>query len=111
MTYAEIKNIIAAIAAALKCEFAYSCFKTGKRSRFLIFYYENSDDVYADGENYKGIENLVIEFYSPTKEIDNENTIQTMLKASGLSYSKTSAYINSEALHITTYNLEVMING
>ena len=111
MTYAEIDSVIAAIAAALKCEYAYSVFKTGKRSRFILFYYENSDDLYADGKNYQGIDNLVIEYYSPTKEIDNEKTIQTMLNASGLSYSKTSAYINSEALNLTTYTMEVLING
>ena len=111
MTYTEVNSLMNELATTLKCDYANSAFKSGKRSRFLIFYYENSDDLYADGKNYQGIESLVIEFYSPTKEIESEKTINSILNAYDLAFSKTDAYINSEALHLTTYNTEVIING
>ena len=111
MTYTEVNNIMKALASALKCEYAYSAFKSGSRKRFLIFYYDESDDFFADGVNYQSIENLVIEFYSPTKEIDSEKTIQSILTEYELGYSKITAYISSEAVNMTTYNMEVIING
>lgn len=109
MTYQEVNNLISEIATALKCEYAYSTFKDGKRDRFIIFFYDGSDDLFADNENYQSIENLRIDFYSATKEIDSEQTIQSILKAHELGYDKNTSYISSEQIHMTTYNTEVLI--
>lgn len=110
MTYENINTLMNELATALKCEYAYQAFKQGKRTRFLIFYYDGSDDFYADDINYKGIEELVIEFYSPNKEITTEKTIQSILTSHGLTYTKNSVYIGSEKMNMTTYNTEVIIN-
>lgn len=111
MTYEQVNTLISAIATAIKCEYAYSAFKSGKRSRFLIFYYDDSDNFFADGTTYADIENLVIEYYSPNKDIKSEKTIQSLLTAAEIPYQKASVYINDEALHMTRYDTEVLING
>lgn len=111
MTYEAIGTLMESLATALKCDYAYSNFKDNKtRNRFLIFYYDGSEDFYADGENYKNIENLTIEFYSNIKELETEKTIQTALKNSGLTYSKNETWIDSEKLFMTSYFTEVLIN-
>ena len=110
MTYEQINGMIAEIATELKCDYAYSAFKEGKHNRFLIFYYDDSDDLFADNENYQSIENLVIEFYSPNKEIKSERKIQQILKAHEIAYDKATAYISDEHINMTTYTTEVLIN-
>ena len=111
MTNEEVNTLISGIATAIKCDYAYSLFKSGKRTRFLIFYYNGADDLYADGTNYQEIDHLTVEFYAPKKEINTEKTIQKMLNDAGLTYDKFSAYISSESLNLTTYTMEVIING
>lgn len=112
MTFTEINNIVSAIATSLKCDYAYSAFKDGKdRNSFIVFYYSGSSDLYADGLNYENIEGLTIEFYSSTKEIESEQTIQSSLNSNGLVYDKVENWINDELLYMTTYTMEVLING
>ena len=111
MTYQTVNTLMAELASSLHCDYAYSAFKDGLRNRFLIFYYPGNDDLYADGVNYQEIAGLTIEFYAPTKEINSETIIQNTLSAYGLTYDKTSVFISSEALNLTTYTMEVLING
>lgn len=110
MTTKQINTMVAAIAAALKCDYAYSHFNE-PHNRFLVFYYQGDDDVYADGQNYQNIAELVIEFYTPTKELNSEKTIKTMLNNYGLSCDKVETWINDEKVFMTQYNTEVIING
>lgn len=111
MTLEQINTMIAEIATALKCDYAYSAFKNGTRNRFLIFYYQGSDDLYADDINYQKIEQLRIEFYSPKKDADSENIIENNINSHGLSYSKNEVWINDEKVFMTSYDTEVLING
>jgi len=110
MTYEQINGIIEELATVLNCDYAYSAFKEGTRSRFLIFYYDDSDDLYADNVNYQSIENLVIEYYSPTKEIKSERKIQKILSDNEIAYDKATAYVSDERINMTRYTTEVLIN-
>ena len=112
MTFKQIGTMISELATALKCDYAYSAFKDGKaRNRFLVFYYSGSDDLYADGLNYQNIEGLTIEFYSPTKDINAEKTIKETLNSHGLTFDKSSVWVNDEKVILTSYTMEVLING
>jgi len=110
MTYQNINEIMEELSESLDCAYAYSAFKEGKRNRFLIFYYDDSDDLYADNINYQSIVNLVIEFYAPNKEIASEKKIQDILASHEMSYDKSNVYISGEKLHETIYYTEVVIN-
>ena len=110
MTYEQINRIIADISTGLNCDYAYSAFKKGTRNRFLIFYYDDNDDLYADNVNYQGVETLVIEFYSPNKEINSERTIQRILSENEIAYDKATAYVSDEHINMTRYTTEVLIN-
>lgn len=76
---------------------------------FLCFYYEDSDDVYADDKNYQRITELTIEFYSDVKDFATEATIEQTLTAAGLTYYKSEQFLDSEKMHETVYEMEVLI--
>lgn len=109
MTYKQIASMIETVGLP----FAYYQFpdNTPQEPPFLVFYYDNSDDVYADNKNYQRITELTIEFYSDSKDFFYETLIEDTLTASGLTYRKSEQFIDSERMHETVYELEVLITA
>ena len=108
MTYKQIDTMV----GLMGLPYAYYQFpETGQQPPFICWYLEGIDDVYADNANYQRIVNLTIEFYSDEKDFTNEAAIESQLTLSGLTYTKTETYIDSERMHQTVYEMEVLING
>lgn len=108
MTYKQIDTMV----GLMGLPYAYYQFpETGQHPPFVCWYLEGIDDVYADNANYQRIVNLTIEFYSDEKDFTNEAAIESQLTLSGLTYTKTETYIDSEKMHQTVYEMEVLING
>lgn len=108
MTYKQIDTMV----GLMGLPYAYYQFpETGQQPPFICWYLEGIDDVYADNANYQRIVNLTIEFYSDEKDFTNEAAIESKLTLSGLTYTKTETYIDSEKMHQTVYEMEVLING
>lgn len=108
MTYKQIDTMV----GLMGLPYAYYQFpETGQKPPFICWYLEGIDDVYADNANYQRIVNLTIEFYSDEKDFTNEAAIESKLTLSGLTYTKTETYIDSEKMHQTVYEMEVLING
>lgn len=78
---------------------------------FIVFYYEDSSDLYADCKNYQRITELTIEFYSETKDFFTEALIEDALATASLTYRKSEQFIDSEKMHETVYEMEVLINA
>lgn len=79
---------------------------------FLCFYFDDSDDMYADNSNYVRIRPLTIELYTDYKDYALEEKVETVLNQSGLSYRKvTETYIESERMMMCVYETEVLYNG
>ena len=108
MTYKQIDTMV----GLMGLPYAYYQFpKTGQQPPFICWYLEGIDDVYGDNSNYQRIVNLTIEFYSDEKDFTNEAAIESQLTLSGLSYYKQESYIDTEKMHQTVYQMEVLING
>ena len=108
MTYKQIDTMV----GLMGLPYAYYQFpETGQQPPFICWFLEGIDDVYADNANYQRIVNLTIEFYSDEKDFTNEAAIESQLTLSGLTYTKTETYIDSEKMHQTVYEMEVLING
>lgn len=107
MTYKEIKTMI----ESFGLPFAYYQFpdNTPQAPPFIVFYYENSDDLYADNSNYQRVTELTIEFYSDVKDFFYEDLIEDALAAAHLTYRKSEQFIDSERMHETVYEMEVLI--
>lgn len=108
MTYTEINTMV----GLMGLPYAYYQFpETGQQPPFICWFITGIDDVYGDNSNYQRIVNLTIEFYSDEKDFTNEAAIESQLALSGLTYTKTETYIDSEKMHQTVYEMEVLING
>lgn len=112
MTRAEI----AAMIGSIGLPYAYDHFndKDGAHPQgppFVCFMYPNDDDLQADNINYARITALVIELYTDNVEFDLEESVEDVLTANALPYSKAQTYIEGERMYQTTYTTEVCING
>ena len=108
MTFAAISAMIDGV----KVPAAYHHFpdNSGQQPPFICFYYDRSDDLYADNTNYQKIETLVIELYTDYKDFALEADVEAALKKAGLTYSRDETYIDSESMHETIYTTVVLIN-
>lgn len=78
---------------------------------YVLFYYPNRDDFYADGKIYNKIASLNIEFYSAYKDFVGEEKIEAVLDKYDLNYTKNESYIDSEKMFLILYETEVLIDG
>lgn len=109
MTYQEISRMIDGIGFPA----AYYQFSdaTAKPPPFICFYYPSDDDLMADDRNYQKISSLTVELYTDVKDFEAEERVEAALRAAGLSWGKSESNIDSEQMHMTVYEMEVMING
>lgn len=109
MTYQEIATMIDGFGLPN----AYYQFpdNTVQAPPFISFFYERTNDLYADCKNYQRITGLIIEFYSDDKDFYYEGLIEDALTAAGLTYTKYEQFLDSEHMHETVYEMEVLING
>lgn len=112
MTLQEVRAMVESI--GLPC--CYYQFDTGPNAvppvpPYVCFFYPNSDDAMADNLNYTRINALVVELYTDDRDFDLEARVTAILTAHGLPYTWAADYIESEHMHLTTYNTEVVING
>ena len=108
MTHTEVATMIASIGLP----YAYYEFPddTEQEPPFVVFYYPQSDDLYADNQNYVGITQLNIELYTDEKDFDLESTVDSVLTGSGLTYTKMETRIDQERMWQILYQMEVIIN-
>lgn len=104
---------IAAMIAEIGLPNAYYQFSddTPQAPPFICFFFSLSDDVYADDENYQGIEQLNIELYTNEKDFELEKSVEDTLKANNLTYYKEENWLDSEKMFQIAYEMEVIING
>ena len=108
-TYEGINSLLGSIGYPYNYEF----FPENKvpAPPYMVFYYPNRDDFYADDSNYSHIEQLNIELYTDEKDFDAEAAVESVLKSNDITFQKQEAYIESENLYQVLYIMEVVING
>ena len=108
MTYKEVADMI----ASAGLPYAYYEFPddTPQTPPFICFYFPDSDDFFADNQNYVGIRRLYVELYTNEKDFDLESTVEGVLTANGLTFRKSDDYINSERMWQTLYEMEVILS-
>ena len=109
MSYEDIATMI----ESFGLPYAYYQFPegTGQEPPFVVFFYSDIDDVYADDANYQRIVTLNIELYTREKDFENEATIEGVLADNDLTYYKEENYIDSEKMYQIAYEMEVIIHG
>jgi hypothetical protein len=109
MTYQEVSSMV----QSFDLPFAYYQFPegTGQAPPFVVFFFSQIDDVYADDSNFQRIVVLNIELYTAEKDFQKESEIEAILKTNNFTYYKEENYLDSEKMWQIAYEMEVLING
>ena len=109
MTYPQIATMVASIGVP----YAYYQFPEGTAVAppFVCFYFEGSDDLYADDKNYQKIRPLTIELYTDNKDFSLEATVEGILASNGLTYARNESWIESERMNMVAYTADVIITS
>lgn len=109
MTYKEVASMV----ESFGLPYAYYQFQEGtaQPTPYVVFFFRNTTDLYAENSNYQHKEVLNIELYTSDKDFDLETVIEEFINDYGLTYYKEENYINSEKMWQTAYEMEVLING
>lgn len=106
MTYKEVADVI----AQMGVPFAYYQFKeTLQGPPFVCFFYTGDNDFLADDKNYQKIEHLAVELYTEEKDFSLESMAELVFEENGLVYTKDEEYLDSESMHMTLYEMDVII--
>lgn len=74
---------------------------------FLVWRISESDNFFSDGIVYAKIDGLDIELYSDQKDWENEKKIEDVFEKYGITYQKTSEYLEPEKMYEVLYEMEV----
>lgn len=109
MTHKEIATMVGTIGLP----YAYYQFPgdTAVAPPFVCFFYPSSNDFMADGINYQKIEHMVIELYTDNKDFAMEATVENTLAENGIAWNRSESWIDSERMHVTVYEFDVLITS
>ena len=82
---------------------------TGQQPPFICFFYGNSNDVTADNTNYVKVERLYIELYTDEKDFALEAKVEKTLNDNGIVFAKSQDYIDTERMHVTVYESDIVL--
>ena len=107
MTYQEVATLVASIGVP----YAYYQFPEGTEqpTPFVCFYFDGSNDLFADDTNYQKIRPLTIELYTDNKAFTLEATVESILSSNGLTYARSESWIDSERMNMVAYTMSVVI--
>ena len=102
---------VASLAAAVGIPSAYYQFNNNTKQAppFLCFIFAQSDDAYADNSNYQKIERVQFELYTEQKDFALEATVERVLANAGITWSRNEGFLDSEHMHMTTYQFDAVI--
>lgn len=106
MTLQDIADIV----SAWKLPFAYFEFEDEiPEPPYVVYFLDESDDFFADNQNYSLNRRLYIELYCSSKKeaMSTEAMIEASLIEKELPFSKDNDYISGERLYVTVYTMEV----
>lgn len=107
MTHSEISAMIGEIGLP----YAYYQFPndTPQALPFICFIYGESADLYADNSNYQPITPVQVELYTVVKDFELEDAVEDVLASHGITWEKDEGFLDSEKMHMTTYQFEAVI--
>ena len=114
MTYLEFATMVGSVPLGDGfVPYAYYQFtqETAKEPPFICYYFTGDNDFGADNINYQASRQGVVELYSNQKDFALEAAVENILTANEMRYTKSETFIDSEQMHMTVYNMEVVING
>lgn len=87
----------------------YRAFSVGQAPElpYIIFYENDSDNVFADNSNWFDVLNVVCELYADEKDIELETKLQKLFYYNEIEYNSTETYIDSENMYLKAYDVQI----
>lgn len=108
MTYQDVRALVESF--SLPCAYYQFPADTAQPPPFLCWFFSGSDDFFADDRNYQRIRQLNLELYTARKAFDLEEEIESRLEALNVPYYKEEVYLDKERMHMTSYEMALVIN-
>lgn len=87
---------------------SFSHFKNQTPSVPYIIYTTPSDSItHADNKNYFKMIDVDIELYTDKKDLQAEETIESLLDSNEIAYNAYQIFIESENMHMKTYEIRI----
>lgn len=104
---------IAEMIAGIGIPFAYRSFEsgTGQEPPFICYLYTGNTPEPADNINYVKLETLAIELYTNQKDFVLEEEVEAVLTSHDMVFNREETWLSDEQMQMTTYTMEVLING
>ena len=97
----------------LEIPIQYRAFQVGQAPElpYLIFYENDSDNVFADNHNYYDVLNVSCELYTDEKDIELETKLQKLFYDLEIQYNSTETYIDSENMYLKAYDVVITFDS
>ncbi len=97
----------------LEIPIQYRAFQVGQAPElpYLIFYENDSDNVFADNQNWFDVLNVVCELYADEKDIELETKLQKLFYDTEIQYNSTETFIDSENMYLKTYDVQITFDS
>ena len=91
----------------------YRAFQVGQAPElpYILFYEDDSDNVFADNQNYFDVLNVSCELYTDEKDIELETKLQKLLYDLEIQYNSTETYIDSENMYLKAYDVVITFDS
>lgn len=97
----------------LEIPIQYRAFESGQAPKlpYLIFYENDSDNVFADNVNWYDVLNVVCELYADEKDIELETKLQKLFYDNEIQYNSTETFIDSENMYLKAYDVVITFDS
>ncbi|BDQ53375.1 hypothetical protein EfsSVR2330_08860 [Enterococcus faecalis] len=74
---------------------------------YLLYYENTSNNFFADNEVYCKQTEIVIELYTNTKNIREENKLEELLNTAKIPFDTYETYLSSEQMYLKAYEITI----
>ena len=104
MTLSELYNLLLGTGLPV----AYSHFATAKQPPFITYKRSSTDNTFADNKVYEKNDNVIVQLYTPSKDITKEQTLEALFDSNDITYQVVSDdYIDSENMNEVIYEITI----
>jgi len=119
VTKRELKDIVAAAAAAAGCSLSYYRGKEENGQLLpdlpdlpaMLYVMPETNGFYADGVVYAPIVSCDIYLYTREKDFAKEDAVMAVLKAAGIGYSRSETFITTEEMYEIQFSTEEFVRN
>ena len=97
----------------LEIPIQYRSFSVGHAPElpYILFYENDSDNVFADNHNYYDVLNVSCELYADEKDIELETKLHKLFYDLEIQYNSTETFIDSENMYLKAYDVVITFDS